>query len=640
MTAAPNDASAPGMADPHNGGWKTAAKAGGPQHSVKPARARCRKLNRGRDDMLQRAFARPGPEASEPGPERPGPLPAPARPQVLRPEEPGFAQAFGALLTRLRLGDPAALARARRAAEATGERFDGVLAKLGLIAEEDLAVAYAAHAGLPIVAADALPQRPVDIGAVDPAFLRSHRMLPLHRSGEALGLAVVDPFLDEPVAALRYKLGLRIDRALVTPGDFEAAHAALYGGGGDARPAAEAGVALDANDLDVERLRDIANEAPIVRLVNQLVTRAAERRASDIHVEPGRDAVAVRYRIDGVLQPEMSVETQLRAALTTRIKIMAKLDIAERRLPQDGRIRTVVRGVEIDIRVSTLPTAFGESIVMRLLDRIGLAPAIHAGLRRLLQRPNGVVLVTGPTGSGKTTTLYAALNQIDRPGLKVFTVEDPIEYQIPGVSQVQVQPQIGLDFPRALRSILRQDPDIVMVGEIRDLDTARIAIQAALTGHLVLSTLHTNDAVSAVTRLVDIGVEPYLLGATVAGVMAQRLVRRLCPACARPHAAAERVAAELGAPRVLGRAIDPAAIREAVGCEACRGTGYAGRLVVAELLELDDDLRAGLVRDPEGRVLAGLAADKGHRGLFADGADKVAAGQTTLDEVLRVAAAP
>ena len=599
--------------------------------------------------MLQRAFARLGPEAPEPGPARPEPLPAPANPQVLRPEDPGFAQAFGTLLTTLRLGDPAALARARRAAEATGERFDGVLAKLGLIAEEDLAVAYAAHAGLAIVRAEALPQRPVDIGAVDPAFLKANRMLPLHRSGDALDLAVVDPFLDEPVAALRYKLGLRIDRALMTPGDFEAAHAALYGAAADARPAADAGFTLDANDLDVERLRDIANEAPIVRLVNQLVTRAAERRASDIHVEPGRDAVAIRYRIDGVLQPEMSVETQLRAALTTRIKIMAKLDIAERRLPQDGRIRTVVRGVEIDIRVSTLPTAFGESIVMRLLDRtrvellldrIGLAPAIHAGLRRLLERPNGVVLVTGPTGSGKTTTLYAALNQIDRPGLKIFTVEDPIEYQIPGVSQVQVQPQIGLDFPRALRSILRQDPDIVMIGEIRDLDTARIAIQAALTGHLVLSTLHTNDAVSAVTRLVDIGVEPYLLGATVAGVMAQRLVRRLCPACARPHAAAERVAAELGAPRVLCRPVDPAAIREAVGCEACRGTGYAGRLVVAELLVLDDDLRAGLVRDPEGRVLAGLAADKGHRGLFADGADKVAAGLTTLDEVLRVAAAP
>ena len=596
--------------------------------------------------MLQRAFARPRPEA--PGPATAEP-PPPARPDVLRPEDPGFAQAFGTLLTTLRLGDPAALARARRAAAATGERFDGVLAKLGLIAEEDLATAYAAHAGLAIVGAEALPQRPVDIGTVDPAFLKANRMLPLRRSADALGLAVVDPFLEEPVAALRYKLGLRIDRALVTPGDFEAGFAALYGEAGPGRPAPDAGRVLDANDLDVERLRDIANEAPIVRLVNQLVTRAAEHRASDIHVEPGRDAVAIRYRIDGVLQPEMSVETQLRAALTTRIKIMAKLDIAERRLPQDGRIKTVVRGVEIDIRVSTLPTAFGESIVMRLLDRtrvdllldrIGLAPAIHAGLRRLLERPNGVVLVTGPTGSGKTTTLYAALNQIDRPGLKIFTVEDPIEYQIPNVSQVQVQPQIGLDFPRALRSILRQDPDIVMIGEIRDLDTARIAIQAALTGHLVLSTLHTNDAVSAVTRLVDIGVEPYLLGATVAGVMAQRLVRRLCPACARPHPAAERIAAELGAPRVLCRAVDPAAIRDAVGCESCRGTGYAGRLVVAELLELDDDLRAGLVRDPEGRVLAGLAADKGHRGLFADGADKVAAGQTTLDEVLRVAAAP
>ena len=597
--------------------------------------------------MLQSAFEPPSAVA-----------PAAGCRNVLGPREPGFAEAFSTLLTALRLGDAGALARARRASEATGERFDTVLTTLGLIAEDDLATAYAAHAGLAVVEPEAVPLRPVDLGPVHPAFLKANRLLPLRRGGDVLALAVVDPFLAEPVAALRYKLGLRIDTVLITPGDFEAGFAALYGEGPNRAATGPSPFGAtpfgatpgpDANDLDVERLRDIANEAPVVRLVNQLIARAAERRASDIHVEPGRDAVAVRYRIDGVLQPETSVDTQLRAALTTRIKIMAKLDIAERRLPQDGRIKTVVRGVELDIRVATLPTAFGESIVMRLLDRtrvdllldrIGLSPPIHAGLRRLLARPNGIVLVTGPTGSGKTTTLYAALNQIDRPGLKIFTVEDPIEYQIPNVSQVQVQPQIGLDFPRALRSILRQDPDIVMIGDIRDLDTARIAIQAALTGHLVLSTLHTNDAVSAVTRLVDIGVEPYLLGATVAGVMAQRLVRRLCPACARPHPGAARSAADLGARGFACGPVDPAAIREAVGCEACRGTGYAGRLIVAELLDIDDDLRAGIGRDPSGTALVGIAAGKGHRGLFADGARKVLDGQTTLDEVLRVASAP
>ncbi len=321
---------------------------------------------------------------------------------------------------------------------------------------------------------------------------------------------------------------------------------------------------------------------------------------------------------------------------------MAKLDIAERRLPQDGRIKSAVRGVEIDIRVSTLPTAFGESIVMRLLDRtrvdllldrIGLAPAIHAGLRRLLERPNGIVLVTGPTGSGKTTTLYAALNQIDRPGLKIFTVEDPIEYQIPNVSQVQVQPQIGLDFPRALRSILRQDPDIVMIGEIRDLDTARIAIQAALTGHLVLSTLHTNDAVSAVTRLRRHRRRALPLGATVAGVMAQRLVRRLCPDCRLPVAAAPELVRRFDLERRCEGG--PITLYRPVGCSHCRETGYRGRQAVAEFLLPDERIERLIFSRAEQSDIERAAVEGGMVTMFEAGIAAALAGTTTLEEVVR-----
>ena len=312
----------------------------------------------------------------------------------------------------------------------------------------------------------------------------------------------------------------RIEPLIITPADFDRALRSLYRRARDEPEDEEVRVVAisnaDGNELDVQRLRDIANEAPVVRLVNQIISSAVEQGASDIHIEPRPDAIAVRCRIDGFLQQDRLIPPSLRAALVTRIKIMAKLDIAERRLPQDGRIKTAVRGVEIDIRVSTLPTAFGEGIVLRILDRtrveldlskLGLSGATQAGLQRLLPLPNGIVLVTGPTGSGKTTTLYAALQELNRPELKLFSVEDPIEYQLTGVNQIQVQPQIGLTFPVALRSILRQDPDIVMIGEIRDLETAQIAVQAALTGHLVFSTLHTNSALGAITRLVDSGAE-------------------------------------------------------------------------------------------------------------------------------------
>ena len=569
---------------------------------------------------------------------------------IPEPNDAAFAQAFADLLVGENLVDAAAISRARRAAEAASERLDFVLVKLGLISESDLCIAYATYCDLPLVSPGDVPEQPVLADRLKLSFLKANRLLPISLDGKSLLIATADPFVDEVTKAISYMLDVEVDLAVITPAELERALRTLYhDAGGETHTDEEQVAALvsgDGSEYDIERLRDIANEAPVIRLVNQMISRAVERGASDIHVEPGRDAVAVRYRIDGFLQQERLVPATLRAALTTRIKIMAKLDIAERRLPHDGRIKFAVRGVEIDIRVSTLPTVFGESIVMRILDRtrveldftkLGLNEATQANLHRLMSLPNGIVLVTGPTGSGKTTTLYTALKHLNRPELKLFTVEDPIEYQLSGINQIQVQPQIGLDFPVALRSILRQDPDIVMIGEIRDLETARIAIQAALTGHLVFSTLHTNSAVAAITRLIDIGLERYLLASTVSGVMAQRLVRKLCHGCARPHRDGDRLHGKLRMALPEGMAIDLSGSREPVGCEACGGTGYSGRTTISELLVIDDSMREAIGRrSQDQRAIEQLARAAGFRTLYEDGLVKVGVGETTLEEVLRV----
>jgi general secretion pathway protein E len=578
------------------------------------------------------------------------PAPSVGRGGNPKPQDGGFAQAFADLLVGEDLVDAAAISRARRAAEAASERLDFVLVKLGLISESDLCIAYATYCHLPLVSPGQVPDQPVLADRLKLSFLKANRILPISLDSKRLLIATVDPFADEAAKAISYMLDVHVDLAIITPAEIERALRTLYhDAGGEAHTNEEQAAALvngEGSEFDIERLRDIANEAPVIRLVNQIISRAVERGASDIHVEPGRDAVAVRYRIDGFLQQERLVPAVLRAALTTRIKIMAKLDIAERRLPHDGRIKTAVRGVEIDIRVSTLPTVFGESVVMRILDRtrveldftkLGLDEATQASLHRLMSLPNGIVLVTGPTGSGKTTTLYTALKHLNRPELKLFTVEDPIEYQLSGINQIQVQSQIGLDFPAALRSILRQDPDIVMIGEIRDLETARIAIQAALTGHLVFSTLHTNSAAAAITRLIDIGLERYLLASTVSGVMAQRLVRKLCKVCARPHRDGERMHGKLKMALPEGSTINLSRSREAVGCEACGGTGYSGRTTISELLVIDDGIREALGRrSQDQRAIEQLARAAGFRTLYEDGLAKVGLGETTLEEVLRV----
>jgi general secretion pathway protein E len=391
---------------------------------------------------------------------------------------------------------------------------------------------------------------------------------------------------------------------------------------------------------DVNHLRDMAFEAPVVRLVNLLIEEAVASEASDIHVEPFEDRLRVRYRMDGILYDRESPPRKLQAALTSRIKLMAEMNIAERRLPQDGRIRVTAGGRRVDIRVSTVPTVHGESLVMRLLDRssvflpfdrLGFSPPVAESYETLIRRPHGILLVTGPTGSGKTTTLYAALDKINSPDKKIITIEDPVEYQLGGINQIPVRPTIGLSFAAGLRHIVRQDPDVIMVGEIRDLETAEIAIQAALTGHLVLSTLHTNDAPSAIARLQDMGAEPYLVASVLNGVLAQRLVRRVCGTCRAPYEPEPRDLLAIGVADATG-----VELFRGKGCDECRGTGYRGRIGIYELFVISEEARSLILsKRPSGEIRR-YAIERGMVSLRDDGWAKARVGITTVEEILRV----
>ncbi len=398
------------------------------------------------------------------------------------------------------------------------------------------------------------------------------------------------------------------------------------------------------DDDFIEHLKDLASEAPVIRLVNQIIHRALDMSASDIHIEPFEDGLHLRYRVDGVLQhyPDPPAGN-LAAAIASRIKLLSQMNIAERRLPQDGRIMTRVKGHELDLRVSTIPTVHGESIVMRVLDResiklnlsvMGFSEDTLARYQELLSRPHGVLLVTGPTGSGKTTTLYASLASLDSEALKIITVEDPVEYQLQGVNQIQVQSQIKLDFSRALRAILRQDPDIIMIGEMRDTETAKIGVQSALTGHLVLSTLHTNTAASAITRLEDMGVERYLITSSVNGVLAQRLVRTLCEHCREPVELENAYINQTGLRRYVQT--ETFVAYQARGCAACMHTGYSGRTGIHELFVLDDEMHRVIMDGADATVLHAAARQQGMTTLYEDGLRKVMQGVTSMEEVLRV----
>jgi general secretion pathway protein E len=563
-----------------------------------------------------------------------------------------FERALLARLSGAGKLDSIAVDRALRARAESLERIEVVLTKLGLVREKDVTEAVAAELGLRLAQESDYPDAPV-LEAASSKFLRRAQIVPLEDGPSRLLLAVADPLEVQNVRSIELLAGKPAELLVAAPSDLDLAFERLYGDGKGALGEtteeighAETGEGVggaDGEDDDVRRLRDLASEAPVIRLVNTVIARAVEARASDIHIEPFPDRLSVRYRIDGALRPAAAPPSRLRAAVVSRIKIMAKLNIAERRLPQDGRIRATLRGRDYDLRIATIPTLHGERVTMRILDRSSLVEDFavlgferHALDRHvaLLDEPQGIILVTGPTGSGKTTTLYASLARLNTPDKNIFTVEDPVEYQLNGISQVQVKPQIGLGFAEVLRTLLRHNPDVIMIGEMRDLETGQIAIQAALTGHVVLSTLHTNDAASSITRLLDMGIEDYLVTSTLNGVVAQRLVRRLCPTCRRPRAVLPAFAERAGLTSLLcGR---EAQLYAPGGCARCQDIGYLGQIAVIEVLRMSDAIRRLVLDHAEAREIRRIAIEEGMRTMHEDGLLKALDGITTVEEVLRV----
>jgi len=516
--------------------------------------------------------------------------------------------------------------------ERSGEKIGRILIDLGFLAQRDLLQALSEQLGLSVAAMDGPPAVTPETERLSPRFLRQARALPLAVDGTTLRLAMADPLDFETLSVVRVVTGLTVQPELATESEILDAIERYYGE--EEKEIASSGLDGEESAADLEQLRDMASEAPVIRLVNAMIATAVEKRSSDIHIEPFEKEFRVRYRIDGVLHEQEPPPRELKAAIISRLKLMARLNIAERRLPQDGRIKVKALGREVDLRVSTLPTLYGESVVMRLLDRsasdfydlhnLGFDPLMLERMEHFTSLPHGIFLVTGPTGSGKSTTLYSALKLINQPDKKIITIEDPVEYQMDGINQIHVNPQIGLTFAAGLRHIVRQDPDVIMVGEIRDRETADVAIRAALTGHFVYSTLHTNDAPSAITRLTDMGVENYLISSSVVAVLAQRLVRVICREC--KVEAGERMTP-------MGEMVP--SFRGA-GCDRCFGTGYKGRVGIFEMMELDEDIRKLIMANADAGQLTVAARKHGMRSLREDGWLKVAAGVTTADEVIRV----
>ncbi len=523
------------------------------------------------------------------------------------------------------------------------------LEKLGALSQVRWAAILAECLGLACSRSiDEASIEPPVLEAVTMQFCRKNHVLPLRIDEDRVVVATSDPLRLGPLDDLRVIYSREVDPVVVpAPMLADTINRAFDRAASESTDMLDildvgGETELEGGDLSVPDLLESDDEAPIIRLVNTLIFQAAKNGASDIHIEPYEQASSVRFRIDGILDEVLRPPRRVHAAVTSRIKVMAAMDIAERRLPQDGGIRTRVAGRHLDIRISTVPTPFGERVVMRLLDRsatllgigeLGLASGDLETFKRLIAQTHGIVLATGPTGSGKTTTLYAALSDINSEEKNIITIEDPIEYRLDGVGQIQVNPKIDLTFANGLRSILRQDPDVIMVGEIRDSETARIAIQASLTGHLVFSTLHTNDAFGAATRLLDMGIEPFLVSSSVIGIVAQRLVRKLCGQCSQLVSVAESGMAELGLGYMLG---DNSRLRTAgPGCDACRGTGYSGRTAIYEMLVVDDAIRAQIMKRADAAALRESAIARGVSTLRSSGADKVRQGVTSVEEVLR-----
>ena len=540
------------------------------------------------------------------------------------------------------------LGRARRLQEETGGSLLSLLSRLGLVSERDHAETTAEVMQLPLLsgkdAPESMPEALADAQALSMRFLKQFHVCPLAEANGRLQLWMADPYDQYAIDAVKLATGSEVEVSIGLRSEIDDLIERWHGQGRSAMGTiVETADGDTSGDMDdVEHLRDLASEAPVIRLVNLVIQRAVELRASDIHIEPFENRLKVRYRIDGVLEEGESPPTNLTAAVISRIKIMAKLNIAERRLPQDGRIMLRVQGKELDLRVSTVPTAHGESVVMRLLDRetvvldferLGFTDSFLPQFQKVLEQPHGILLVTGPTGSGKTTTLYTALSKLNTPDVKIITVEDPVEYQIEGINQIQAKPQIGLDFSSALRSIVRQDPDVIMIGEMRDLETARIAIQSALTGHLVLSTLHTNNAAGGITRMLDMGVEDYLLTSTINGILAQRLVRRLEPTHAEKYLASPEEIEKFG----LRRHQPEGEIHlYRPRASPIAPTGYLGRTTIMEFLVMNDELRRAVMRHAGMGELEQIARSAGMRTMYEDGIVKAMAGMTTIEEVLRV----
>jgi len=513
---------------------------------------------------------------------------------------------------------------------------DNLYAK-GLISSDMTPIAFSEY-----------PKEPVVIDSLSDKMMKKSRFVPLMIGKDFLRIAMADPDDFYTIDALRLAYGLRIDAVMGKEADILDVIERLYGTGSQSLETIIEEAGKDVYELssegveDADHLRDLASEAPIIRLVNRLIFNAVEQRASDIHFEPFETEFKARYRIDGVLHDVEAPPKRLQAAIISRVKIMAKLDIAERRLPQDGRIKLKIADKEIDFRISTIPTLFGESLVMRILDRetlildlekLGFPEDIYEKYTELVSQPYGMVLVTGPTGSGKTSTLYTTLAKINAPENKIITLEEPVEYQLSGVNQIQVNPKIGMTFANGLRSIVRQDPDIILVGEIRDRETAEIAIQSALTGHLLFSTLHTNDAAGAVTRLLDMGVESFLLSSTLLGVLAQRLVRVICPHCKAPAKPDKKLLDSMG---VSPEEASGITFFSGKGCEECRYTGFKGRTAIFEYLPVDDEVRREITSRSSTERIKDIAMKKGFLTLRQDGWRKVKKGVTTIAEVLKV----
>ncbi len=550
---------------------------------------------------------------------------------------------LGEILVQEGLTTSDAVQRGLARAQTSGERIGDALVALGAVTEDDVLRALSLQQDLPYLWREEFPSSVPMLKNVSAKYLRQVRVCPISLDGSVLTVASADPLNTLVTDELRQATGLNVKVVISAAAAIIEAIDRTYEGTATPLQRIVEGMDDDVDskgDEDLNHLRDMAFEAPVVRLVNLLVENAISAEASDIHIEPFEDTLRIRYRIDGVLYEQEAPPRRLQAAVTSRIKIMAEMNIAERRLPQDGRIRVTLHGQRVDIRVSTMPTVHGESIVMRLLQRssvfhpleqLGFPADLLKRFQSLIKRPHGIMLVTGPTGSGKTTTLYAALDKINAPGVKIITVEDPVEYQLKGVNQIPVKPKIGLSFAQGLRHIVRQDPDVILVGEIRDLETAEIAIQASLTGHLVFSTLHTNDAPGAITRLQDMGVEPYLVASVLEGVLAQRLVRRVCAACRVPDTPSVADLDALGVKTPAG-----AVLTRGKGCDECRGTGYRGRSGIYELFTIDEDARSLILRRASTRDIRQHAIQRGMVTLRMDGYKRACEGVTTVEEILRV----